>query len=139
MGRGVIAGLLLETRTDVTTLEEAHPTLAAEFKSLREELDRPNDSYFSTRKESAPELALRTTRLHAAAERFQTLLQEIRSLKGFEHLFMPPSQKDLMGMASAGAIVVFSVHKTRSDAFLITTKDIKYVSLPNLKYSDVEE
>ena len=39
VGRGVLASLQLDTRTDVTDLELTHPALAREFKSLQDELD----------------------------------------------------------------------------------------------------
>ncbi|KAF2740441.1 hypothetical protein EJ04DRAFT_600690 [Polyplosphaeria fusca] len=41
LGRCVIAGLLLEIRTDISDLEQQHPTLAAEFETVRRELDSP--------------------------------------------------------------------------------------------------
>lgn len=41
LGRCVIAGLLLEMRTDISDLKQQHPVLAAEFESLRDELGSP--------------------------------------------------------------------------------------------------
>jgi hypothetical protein len=41
LGRCVIAGLLLEMRTDISNLKQKHPMLAAEFESLQKELDSP--------------------------------------------------------------------------------------------------
>lgn len=43
LGRYVIAGLLLEMRTDISNLKQQHPILAVEFESLRKELDSPLD------------------------------------------------------------------------------------------------
>jgi len=41
LGRGVIAGLLLEMRTDISEIERRHPVLAIEFVFFRDELDSP--------------------------------------------------------------------------------------------------
>lgn len=43
LGRGVIATLLLEMRTDISDLHNKHPELAKILKSLRDELDSPAD------------------------------------------------------------------------------------------------
>ncbi len=43
LGRGIIAGLLLEMRTDISSLEQQHVELAERFSSLRDELDSPTD------------------------------------------------------------------------------------------------
>jgi hypothetical protein len=47
LGRGVIAGLLLEMRAEISDLKNQHPRLADEFISLRNELDSPADEMVS--------------------------------------------------------------------------------------------
>jgi hypothetical protein len=41
LSRGVIAGVLMELRGDISDLKQQHPDLADEFVSLRDELDSP--------------------------------------------------------------------------------------------------
>jgi hypothetical protein len=43
LGRGVITGLLLELRGDISDLKQQHPDLADKFVSLRDMLDSPVD------------------------------------------------------------------------------------------------
>jgi hypothetical protein len=43
LGRGVIAGLLIEISGDISDLKQQYPDIANEFISLRDELDTPVD------------------------------------------------------------------------------------------------
>ncbi|RCI10000.1 hypothetical protein L249_8671 [Ophiocordyceps polyrhachis-furcata BCC 54312] len=44
LGRGVIAGLLMDMRGDLSEVKDKHPALADEFVALRDELDKPEES-----------------------------------------------------------------------------------------------
>ena len=74
----------------------------------------------------------------ALLNQFDNLLQYIRSLQGFESFLQCPSESELRSIAEDGAIVVFNVSDIRSDAFLITTDEIRSVHLPLLTSASVE-
>lgn len=65
---------------------------------------------------------------------FDNLLEEIRSLQGFENFLQVPSEIYLRLLAAGGPIVVFNISDIRSDAFLITAGEIRSVHLPLLTW-----
>ena len=65
-------------------------------------------------------------------KKFDDLLRFIRSLDGFENFLRGPSESELHCLADHGPIVVFNVSDIRSDAFLITTDEIRSLHLPLL-------
>jgi hypothetical protein len=70
---------------------------------------------------------------------FDTLLEDIRALPGFEQFLLGPSAKELTELAEEGAIVVFNVSKARSDAFIIKNHVIRCIRLPLLSYVALKE
>lgn len=46
---------------------------------------------------------------------------------------------ELIRLASQGPIITFNVERTRSDTIIVTSKGIKVLFLPNLKYRELEE
>ena len=44
LGRGILASLQLEIRSDISSLREAHQDLASRFDIIRDILDRPQES-----------------------------------------------------------------------------------------------
>jgi hypothetical protein len=78
LGRGVIAGLFLEMRIDISTLKQQYPILAEEFKTLRNELDLPTRrASLSTPSGDTPSLGPHTKRRREAEQRFNNVLIEI--------------------------------------------------------------
>ena len=63
-------------------------------------------------------------------ERFNKLLQYIRSLHRFQNFLQAPSESELRSLSEGGAIILFNVSDIRSDAFLITTDGIRSIRLP---------
>ncbi|KAM0688741.1 hypothetical protein Q7P36_010816 [Cladosporium allicinum] len=123
LGRGVIAGLLLEIRTDVSELEQQHYDLAKEFMILRDELDSPMDVESPrpvlTSPSSSSASSAGTERRWAAEKRLQNLLSQIRSKHGFHNFLLPPAEAELRNAAACGPIVVINVSAYRCDAFLV--------------------
>lgn len=84
LGRGVIAGLLLDLRTDISDLRLQYPTLADEFASLRNELDSPTERIvLLTPDHDTYSQELQARRRREANQRFEELIGEIRSQPGF--------------------------------------------------------
>ncbi len=120
LGRGILLGARLESRTDVTELERRHPTLAARFTTLRDELNS-----------GAPQ---RTNRW---AE-YDALLTEIRRLPELDRFLMPPRPSETRRMADRGAVLLVNVGTRRGDAVVITADaDPVLVPLPHLTMTDV--
>ena len=140
LGRGILANLQLEVRSDISVLETSHPDLGKLFRELRDQIDPPSrifkssviEEYSPNSNPTFPNMSKTISERRALLKRFDDLLQHIRSLKGFEDFLQGPSATELHSLAAGGAIVVFNVSEIRSDAFLVTTDEIRSVHLPML-------
>jgi tetratricopeptide (TPR) repeat protein len=135
LGRGVIAGLLLEMRTDISDLKQRHRKIAEEFESLRDELDSP----ISISSDDALSLVSSMNRRREAGQKFDEIIARIRAQPGFQNFFLPPTADELMAAAAAGPIVVVNITSYRCDAFLIERHQIRVLELPDLRQQEVEE
>ena len=132
LGRGVIAGLLLEMRTDISDLKQKHREIAEEFESLRDELDSPTSR-------TALSLVSSVNRRSEAGQKFDEIIARIRAQPGFQNFFLPPTADELMAAAAPGPIVVVNITSYRCDAFLIERNQIRVLELPDLRQQEVEE
>ena len=137
LGRGILANLQLEVRSDISVLEADHPALAQQFQLLRDQIDSPSRAYESKiiegRSANSPPISSNfISNRQMLFNRFDDLLAHIRSLPSFENFLQGPSEVELRSLAKGGAIVVFNMSDVRSDAFLITTDQIHSVHLPLL-------
>jgi tetratricopeptide (TPR) repeat protein len=137
LGRGILANLQLEARSDISVLATDHPDLARQFQELRDQIDLPSTALESSLIEdssviSSLKLSKSIVDRRALFKQFDNLLQHIRSLQGFENFLRGPSKSELYRLAESGPIVVFNVSDLRSDAFLITSYNIFSLHLPLL-------
>lgn len=139
VGRGIITGLLLETRTDVFGLEQKCPELAKEFVSLRDVLDSPASEATLLASSGDIRQELRAKQRRQANKRFQEVIKEIRDQRGFQNFLHPPLERDLMAAAENGAIVAVNVSEYRCDAFIIKQDEIKVLPLTGLRHSDIKK
>lgn len=150
LGRCIIAGLLLEMRTDISLLKEQHPGLAAEFESLRDELDSPPGkaallgeaalrSEAALLGDAAPSWKLQANRRFEADRRFNEVITKIREQSGFQNFLLPPTYHELMAAADQGPIITVNVSSYRCDAFLIEKNRIIVLPLPDLKEEELKE
>jgi tetratricopeptide (TPR) repeat protein len=139
-GRGVLFSQMLDARSDLTSLEEAHPDLAIRFVRWRDVLDRRDPG--SSRAQAAdiePEVAARLAadrRWDAAAE-FDRVLGEIRAQHGFERFLSPRPVQELLPAAAQGPVVLLSVAPLRSDALILTPDRVEVVPLEGADLASV--
>ncbi|KAJ4286571.1 hypothetical protein N0V88_007993 [Collariella sp. IMI 366227] len=134
LGRGLILGLLIEDRSDISSLATEHPEPAARFESFRDVISRPVDTGVN--------VALRQVLVRERDNQireFDELLEKIRWLPGQERFLQGPTAEELKNLAIDGPIVVVNVAEQRSDAILVTAASIKLVPLPELRRNDVQE
>ena len=132
LGRGVIAALQLEIRSNISDLKVSHPNLAQQFETIRYQLDH-----------AIPEAAQTDQNLEyqyrlALSKQVDSLLYEIRQLEGFHRFLLGPTEQEIKDMAEDGAIVIFNVSDIRSDALIVSRGNIGSLPLPALKYTDLE-
>jgi len=139
LGRGVIAGSLVEMRTDISDLEHQHPGLAAEFTVLRDELDAPHEtSIFILPTGNTSLWQSQTRRRHELDQRFSSLISQIRDQPGFRNFLLPTTLGELKAAADPGPIVVINLSPYRCDAFLVERDRIRLLRLPALTPDDAE-
>jgi tetratricopeptide (TPR) repeat protein len=126
LGRGVLLGADLDSRTDLTELDRAHPDLARRFRQLRETLDadRPGPD---------PLLAAESRR--RLWTEHDALLVEIRRKRTFDHFLQPPRLADVR---TGDTVVILNAGVLRSDAIILAGNNRPLlVPLPELTFADV--
>ncbi|KAL8369387.1 hypothetical protein RB599_010631 [Gaeumannomyces hyphopodioides] len=140
LGRGVIAGLLMDMRGDISDLEQKHPILADEFVSLRDELDSPVDSpTVPSSGDNTSSWESQAKRRREADQKFSELITRIRAQPGFHNFLLPPTADELMAAADPDPIIVVNLSTYRCDAFLIQRDRIRVLELPRLKVTEVQK
>jgi hypothetical protein len=144
-GRGVIASLMINSRSDVSDLQNKDISLFNRYIELRDAVSR-NINEFSNATSSGGAASEKAV-ANALSRRVQDehdlhLVEEnIRKLDGFERFQLLPTVEELQDAAVHGHIVVFNISKWRSDAIIVPkhpSTGIRYVPLPGLKYDELE-
>ncbi|KAF3182281.1 hypothetical protein TWF751_007322 [Orbilia oligospora] len=146
LGRGVMTGLRLGSRSDLTELRLQHPDIAAKFKQLRDILDSPASGTFdsavfydSKALYEAPTLQRKNNQRFDANLELNKTIDQIRLLPNFENFLRPPAPGDLMTAASLGPIVIINISQYRCDALLVEQQTIRSLPLPNLRQKDINK
>ncbi|MFI6070485.1 CHAT domain-containing protein [Actinoplanes sp. NPDC051343] len=119
--RGLLLGEAIGARRELEALRRADPARAAELVRLRDRLDASDragvDLYHDD--ETVVRLGDRTRRHRELAERWESLLAEIRRLPGLAGFLQPPAARSPQPPAD-GSIVVVNAGRFRCDALLLT-------------------
>lgn len=135
-GRGILASLQLEMRSDISGLEDSHPHIAKTLGQICSDLDRPlNNPSDSNYLGIDPELKHR----RCLITKLETLLKDIRNKPGFERFWLGPSESAMKSLAQFGQLIVFNVSEMRSDAFIVDQNVIRSIVLPQLTLSELEK
>ncbi|MFC9243976.1 CHAT domain-containing protein [Streptomyces sp. NPDC057136] len=121
-GRSVLWGQLLDTRTDLTALREAHPDIAARLGRLAAQLDTPSEDPDDRRR---------------VADAWDVLLDRIRTLDGFSLFLLPTPFEHLSRAAARGPVVIVNVSRFRCDALVVGVDGVRVIPLPALTSEDV--
>jgi len=138
LGRCIIAGLLVEMRTDISDLKEQYPRLVEEFESLRDELDS-SPSKTPLLGDTASSWESQINRRLKADQRFNEVITKIRDLPGFGNFLLPPTRKELMTAACQGPIAIINISSYRCDAFIVEDCQIRMVPLPGLSEEELHK
>ena len=131
LGRGVIMGLLIDDRSDISKLEWSHPEKAAAYDQLRSEVSAPMHEM-----ENLNMRRSRMIRHGEAVKELDECIHSIRQLPGHQRFLLGPTLDELKGWASEGPIVVVNVTDIRSDAIIATSSGVNSLRLPKLKKTD---
>lgn len=137
VGRGIIIGLTIDCRSDLSELTAINRYLANRLGDLRTAIDSPQASLGRQADVYQPVDEERRRQRVEATNEIDETLAAIRQLRGFERFQLPPSTEDLLAVAAEGPIVVFNTTQHRSDAIIMTSSTIKSLRLPKMSNSDV--
>ncbi|KAI1192332.1 CHAT domain-containing protein [Nemania serpens] len=135
LGRGVLAGLYINERSEIADVEASHPELARKFKEVQERLDRSEEDVLLPDVRSF--LQSQAARRYDAVQEFDRIAAEIREKPGFSRFLLGPPPAELMALAAGGPIVYLNVSRYGSTALVITEEKIQPLPLERLRYDDV--
>ncbi|KAG4410939.1 hypothetical protein IFR04_015925 [Cadophora malorum] len=136
MSRGVMNSLLLETRLETGDLERVDPSLATEFKALRDQLDGSSSSL--TRASELPKGAVLDMESRIkAAKRLDEILKQIHSDETTKRAFLASWKEDVRFLSETEALVTINVSSIRSDALIATRNKTWHFQLKDLHQRDV--
>ena len=135
--RGIIISSTIDIKSEVSELKEQYPDLWSRYTQCRDSLGAMNSIALKLSTEKT--YAANIDRVSQIYDALNIMKQEIRSLTGFERFLLPLTEKDIYGLARTGPIALFNVSRLSSEVFLITTDGIQLLSLPGLKYQDVQQ
>ncbi|KAL9595915.1 MAG: hypothetical protein Q9179_004797, partial [Wetmoreana sp. 5 TL-2023] len=132
LGRGVIMGLLIDDRSNISRLEESYPEKATMYDRLRNEVNAPMHE--------TEDLKMRTNRMtrhRKAVTELDECIQSIRRLPGHQRFLLGPTLDELKGWATEGPIAVVNLTDIRSDAIIVTGSGVNSIRLLTLTKTDV--
>lgn len=153
---GVISSFLLDSKSDVSMLQECIPDLWREYRHLQRSitactLHAPLNNAVILRtlelelSESAARnytpmgvYTLATLARSLMIKELDVLTKLIRRQPGFDRFQLPPTDQELRGLARYGSVAIFNVTHVGSDALLITENNIQVLQLPQLILQDVQ-
>lgn len=131
---GLISGLFMSSKSDISRLKERDPELALNYEHIRAQVSK------LAREQSQSDLSSSTRQSR------QSLLKqlaekeaEIRKLTGFERFQESLEEGDFKALACDGPVITINVARNRSDAIIVTEKDIHTISLPDCTYKILED
>ncbi|KAB5591225.1 hypothetical protein CTheo_5342 [Ceratobasidium theobromae] len=141
-GRSIVWNQTLQLRTPLKDLSSVDSSLAEILRQASYELHRASSHTYTSIAES-----LRTSDDHSLelvaqqhrrlAERYESLLEEVRLKPGFADFLCPKRASELVCAARTGPVVVVNVHPTRCDALILQPgkSEIAHILLPEFSFA----
>ncbi|KAJ5948555.1 hypothetical protein N7454_001862 [Penicillium verhagenii] len=132
LGRGLILGYLMDSRSDLKQLHSDHPDLSIEYERLRSILAQPLTSAEPTE----------TSRLMKDKQRaprdIDRCLASIREHSKHKNFLREPAISDILAGSSEGPVVICNITEFGSHAAVIADGQIHAVELPPIETSPHE-
>lgn len=142
-GRGIISGLSLDSKSDVSLLKDSHPQLWADYVRLQEALVGPSatpvgqELRHTLTVSSVKNNAMFSQQYEHHLEELKNIETKIRNQQGFERFQLNPTDKELLDSAERGTLISFNISPILSSAFIVTKTAVRAISLPK-EFGDKE-
>ena len=132
--RGVISSLMMDFKSDLPSLEEKHNDKRSQYLKVRQQITAANAFRNSALLNiSARDYASHDRQREQLFKKLSDIQNDIRACPGCENFLLPPSENEILELARDGPLVSFNVSDVSSEAFLITTDEVRVLCLPGLK------
>jgi hypothetical protein len=164
-GRTVIWNQVLDLRGDLSALELSNPGLARQLTDARRRLEVAEDktrellpaqptwwddsgvpsrsgpigrqvTVTQRHSESSGLPSHSVDRRMALAREWESLVEQVREIEGFEDFLRPPTIDQLLPAAELGPVVMVNVSRWRCDALIVRPSGVTPVALPQLSLED---
>jgi tetratricopeptide (TPR) repeat protein len=135
-GRSIVWNQILQLRTPMDELRDVNPALADRLVQLSRSLDGGVEQEESRR--STEENA---QRYRALTREWESIIEQVRSLPGFEDFLRPPKVSSLLNAAQNGPVIVLNITEKRCDALALVSgmEEVVHIPLPNITSQRVTE
>jgi tetratricopeptide (TPR) repeat protein len=138
-GRGIIASLTMDTRSDISVLKEKHPNLWSRYTECQQKLSTVNTDAGSSLGTNLEEFyVIKNKRRQDLFGTLENLRKEVRSHPGLERFLLPLTESQILDLAQAGPIVCYNMSEISSDAIITSTESIQAIHLPGLNKVDIQ-
>jgi tetratricopeptide (TPR) repeat protein len=137
-GRSIVWTQVLQLRTPVDDLRDVKPDLADRFAHVSEQMAQRRDGISAEGAHSGEDEA---RRYRALTVEWEWVVEQIRSIPGFEDFLRPPSSIHLMKAVQDGPVIVLNVAEQRCDALALIPglEDVIHIPLPRVTLKRVTE
>ena len=148
LGRGIMSNIAIDFRDDLAELELKDKVLYQRYCNLRSQLaisqssvndlvEISQDPVSATDFRIAPDDTSKRIRLLKEMEALEDQIR--KEVPGYQEFRLPPNENFFTRLAEIGGapIVAFNVTQNRSDAFVVTAKDVTTINLPKLDATEL--
>ncbi|MDI2130510.1 CHAT domain-containing protein [Yinghuangia seranimata] len=128
LGRGVLGGQVLQSRSDLSGLRAVAPELAERLRAA-----------FAGLVPSGHRVGAAADERHDRDAQLRHVVDEVRALPGFEDFLAPPKLSHLLACTMDGPVVLINVSRFRSDALIVRPAGVSVVELPGVTPDSVAD
>ncbi|OQV00561.1 CHAT domain-containing protein [Cladophialophora immunda] len=124
LGRGIMVGYMIESRSDLSELKKECPELANHYENLQRKASQKIDS----RDSPVRQMLLKERR--EAIQEIESCVQQIHKETSHKRFLLGPAIEELKEASNPGPLVLVNVTDISADALIVSPQEIKAIRLP---------
>ncbi|KAK0184754.1 CHAT domain-containing protein [Armillaria mellea] len=140
MGRAIVWGQLHNLRSPVDSLSDAHPDLARRLSQVGNALEKATSRNVDTENFKEFTMEERAKEHRRLATEWDSLVETVRELPGFEDFLRPKKLVTLKNAAKLGPVVLLNTYQASCDALILIPglDDVIHLPLKDFSYKKAE-